>query len=303
MLIQFIDHRGHGGTRQTGAIVLDWTTGEVMMSYTVTLDVTFLNKDLLILAIPVTTQQDTTLLEVRSMKGGNVWYRCELPISWRDCSVRFLGRPCSNQGANCPTRYAKLFVPDPTLDVLGIVLKHSENQHSTTVVLSIDLFLRKCQGLMLLPEDTENYAMPTFEWDKWGPDVTRWLPDNLPREFAYRTVYGARMVAIIFDGHRDYYNALLDFNPRTVHRSAVEENGDGYKPTVQTTETEVRIGGRAIKSRLPYRLCPSRLEKRYWNMSLEANTIVGRVEKMFHFFSFLPRDPAHSGEPLPPRGL
>ncbi|KIM26195.1 hypothetical protein M408DRAFT_197287 [Serendipita vermifera MAFF 305830] len=306
VLLQFYDHLDHDRTRQTAAIVLDWTTGEVMMPYTITLDTTFLTKDLLILAIPVATEQSTTLLEIRSLKSDNASYRCELPISWTDCGVRFLNHPSSNQGANCPTRYAKLFIPDPSLDILSIVLKDSESRYSRTVVLSINLFLRKCRRLTTLYEHTEEHVTPTFEWDQWGPDVTRWLPDNFLGEFGSRTVYGARMVAVLFEGRgglSKYYNILLDFNPRAIRRRLPEGNGDGYNLRVETGEAEDKVYGRAIKSRLPYRAWLSTVEEQYWNLSLEANTIIARTEDMFHFFSFLPRDPSHSGEPLPPRML
>lgn len=195
ILAQFFDHRDPDRAKQMAAIVFDWTTGDVMMPYTTTLDITFLTKDFLVLAIPVATENGTTLLEVRPFEGGKASYRCELPISWRDCSVRFLGHPCSKQGVNCPTRYAKLFIPDPSLDILAIVLKASESRYSRTVVLSIDLFLRKCQHLVT-SNHTEEHVTPTFEWDLWGPAVTRWLPDNFLGEFGIRTVYGARMVTI-----------------------------------------------------------------------------------------------------------
>ncbi|KIM26197.1 hypothetical protein M408DRAFT_197298 [Serendipita vermifera MAFF 305830] len=272
---QFFDHHNHNGTKQRAAIFLDWTTGEIMMPYTVALDITFLTKDLLVLAIPVLTEYGTIVLEVKSLKSGITLYRCELPISWRNYSVRFLSHPSSNQGANCPTRYAKLFVPDPSLDILGIALRDSENRLSATIVLSIDLFLRKCHGLMALSEDTGQHATPTFEWEQWGPDVTRWLPDNTRGDSGPRTVYGARMVAMIFDG-RAYYNGLLDFNPRTILHSPAKEKGDDYELTVQIEETEIILHGRVIKSRLPCRVRLSTRREQYWNLSLQANTIIGR---------------------------
>lgn len=231
------------------------------------------------------------MFEVRSLREGRILYRCSSPLSLSRYTARFSTNPSSNHGPDCPTRLAKFFVPDPAVNILVIVFNDMEGKRGHryfTVILSVHLFLRKCQKLTLELNDSGIFEVSTLEWNQWGPDVTRWLPTNIHGEFGSRISYGARLATSLVAQSRSglhyvHYNMLLDFNPRAIRRSIAEENNDEYSLEIIDgkgiwTNSEI-----VVESFLPYRAWVSKLEDRYWNLSLDANTIVARLVSVLLF--------------------
>jgi len=252
-------------------------------------------------------------LEVRSLGEGGVRYRCKMPVPSTSFFPRFLKKPATHRAANCPTRLAKLFIPDPTLDILGIVFHSSAfTMQSFTVVLGVYPFLRKCQQLV----DTADAAttsppphhphggpslVPVFEWEAWGPTVTRWLPFNHHGEYGSRMMHGSRLLVILFRSGSlpaGMATMLLDFNPRPIRRGWRPPNGNDDPPNALSTPEASQyelvdnprnwVGyGKVVSSSLPYRAMISPLNHRYLNLFMDANTIVGRLVSFLFLLSYI----------------
>lgn len=244
----------------------------------------FLTKDLLIVC-----QQHHPIMggdiifEIWSLVEGRPLCIFELPVSAKGFSMRFLKHPSSNNGRNCPTRYSKLFVPDPTIGILPISFAavNSQDLESFTIVLSVHLFIRKFQSLMA-PIRTSRGAVVIFNWEQWGPSVTRWLPLEVRGYCGSRTVDGSRMLASLvrlrdFTGELADYNMLLDFNPRPIRRNVLEQCGDHVLISTVDYETGWHAYGRGVTSSLPYRAWVSTSPSPYLNLNFEANTILARL--------------------------
>ena len=225
-------------------------------------------------------------LEVWSLIESRPLWRCKLSLSAGEFSIRFLKRPATNHGRNCPTRYAKLFVPDPTVSILAMVfgtIASGELNHFT-VVLSIQPFLRICRSMVesIREEYGHRDTVPVLEWEQWGPSVTRWLPLEIHGNYGSRMVYGARMLAVLMrprepDGMLACYNMLLDFNPRPLRRGTLTQSEDGVSFITVDYAAAWNAYGRGLESALSYRAWISNLDFRYWNLDLEANTILARM--------------------------
>jgi hypothetical protein len=254
-------------------------------------DLAFLTKGLVVLAKPSELDGRDICLEVRSLGDREVQYICKMPRLAYRFHTRFLKRPASNQGANCPTQFSKMFLSDPVLNILAMVFYYRDAPSPTfTVVLAIHPFLRKCQQLAdepdilagILPSMEE---CPVFEWGDWGPSVTRWLPTDVHAEYGSRMLYGSKMLAIYFkhiDGNTRVFTAILDFNPRAIRRSLRDTEGQGFPVTIVDKESEwVAYSTTAVSSALPYRMFVSDQVQRYLNLFMDSNTIVGRLVSSF----------------------
>lgn len=256
------------------------------------MDIAFLTKDLAIVA-PSPLSEDTFLtIQVQSLESGTVLYRCKLPLWAGHYSLRFLKCPTSNHGTKCPTRYAKLFVPDPRVSILGISVKFLSGQYarqSFLIILSISLFLRRCQSLLdatRISGATE--LIPLFEWDRWGQNTTRWLSDTIEGDYGFRTLHGARLLSTVRSlSHQtddSKRTVLMDFNSRPIRRGLQYRNGNlsvkdetgplfWYLPGIPSKGLPSTLVG----STLPCRTSYSSPKDHYWSQSLEANSILGRA--------------------------
>ncbi|KIM26193.1 hypothetical protein M408DRAFT_330752 [Serendipita vermifera MAFF 305830] len=311
--VEFYDDRGPGGSRRTAVIIMDWTTGDILLPYTVTSDIAFLTPDLLMIARGLETDNpdiaapDDIIFDIWSLEQNRTLWRCKMPISSSNYRVRYLKRPSSNKGPNCPTRYAKLFVPDPRVSILAMIFGTTTTASIEyfTVVLSVHAFLRNCRKLLeeRAADRISGGDVPTFEWEEWGSDVTSWLPMDVHGSYGSRMVYGARMLAYLItpsepDGLVNGYNTLLDFNPRPIRRAKEPLEKDEKHVRIQTIERETAWDDQGMgMGSLAYRQWISTRAFRYWNLDLEANTILARLEDEYHCYSFLPRGDSETEEP------
>jgi len=248
--------------------------------YTIMPDVAFLTKDLIILPSSSIQGHGFITFEVRSLQAGLPVFRCQFPLLKRAYNPHFLKHPVSNHGPHCPTRYAKVFLPDPRVSILPILFEPIGGSPTVqfTVVLSVNRFMNRCRSIL---DKSVNQSVPLIPWDQWGPAVTRWLPPDILGHYGSRMVWGSRMLALlrteIPHGIR-FRTVLMDFNPRAMHRVRTsEEDDDGFTLRVTDQETVWAFSNIRVTSCLPYRAWTSTLDHRYRNLSLEANTIVGRL--------------------------
>lgn len=130
------------------------------------------------------------------------------------------------------TRYAPLFSPDPSIDIITLEYKHQR----TTLTRESRLLVMSVQGLLKLPckqltaETTTNNASDDtlidteYEWEDWSKSVARWLPWGM-HSVSRRTSFGSRLLVYAWitpesawEAHdidtNQVYLILLDFNPR-----------------------------------------------------------------------------------------
>jgi hypothetical protein len=225
-------------------------------------------------------------LDVRSLESGNSLYRCQLPVPVGQFGLRFQKHARPNQGSELLYRGQAIYKPDPRVEILGLVF-HTTNVAMLewfTVVLSVDLFQRKCERLLETRSagDSVIGAVPVFEWEEWGPSVSRWLPLDIHGEYGSRTTLGSKMLAIKMeeteDGDIVLHNMILDFNPWPIRRVRDwDREEDEYAIFLENGEEEWCRDDLAVMSSLPFRMWISSRRCDYLNFFLDGNTIVGRL--------------------------
>ncbi|KIM19642.1 hypothetical protein M408DRAFT_313790 [Serendipita vermifera MAFF 305830] len=232
--------------------------------------------DLLILARGLVNQEPEVTFDIWSLAQRRLLWTFTIPILSRGVEIRFLKRPASNSGSNSPTRFAKLFVPDPRVGIFAIIFGTSLDTAQHTLVLSIHSFLRRCHDLLdgRSFEDKGKSLSPVLEWEEWSPDVARWLPSGLYCKRGSRTIDGAH------------------FNPRPIRRAGMDLERDEDHVLIRTVKHETMYDelDKDLKSSLAYRQWVSTEETPYWNLNFEANTILARMMNYYHFYSFLPQE-------------
>jgi hypothetical protein len=293
--------------------------------------VAFLTKDLVVLAHDATNGDLYMEFNVWSLAAGRPLYRCKLPFpvgQYRPC---FLTHPASKHSGRSPTRHAKIFIPDPTVEILGmefhsIPVVPGAQSETVTVALSIHLFIQKCQEVAT--SDTSEVSQGNavvLEWEQWGPSVMRWFPKNVFGNVGVRTTFGSRMLALrvatVWEGGmwiNRVCTMVMDFNPRPILRGAQDVVTDDYEMHIINYENKWEAGDISVTSALPCRVWISMKESRYLSLFLDGNTVIGRLVSEFcargivillgsqgnayHWFSFLPRTQADEGD-VPPRTL
>jgi len=193
-------------------------------------------------------------------------------------------------------------MPDPAVEILGIVFRLIGTEPGLpnvvfTVVLSIDLFLQKCEQLASAESSQSDDVVPVFEWEQWGPSVTRWLPHYIYGAVGGRSTFGSRMLAIFVKTVRQgnaFVNSshvmMLDFNPRPIFRGAQEDTTDDYHLQVFSRGEVWAWEDVSMGVALPCRAWVSQRPCTYWGLFLDANTIAGRQvskpKKKAHIFQF-----------------
>lgn len=257
----------------------------------------FLTKDLVVLSHARPDGDGLVEFDVWSLKAGRLLYRCKLPLLAAEYLPRFLTHPASNHSGRSPTKHAKIFIPDPAVEILGIIFKSIPAEpaipsESVTVALSIHLFVQKCQELATdhITEDLKYDAAPVFDWEQWGPPTTRWLPNSVHGEVGGRSTFGSRMLAALVapveggNGAHRIHTMMLDFNPRPIARGTQEADTDDYIVRFLDRESTLEVGGISIVSALPCRMWISSLWYGYLSLFLDGNTIVGRLVSAFAYY-------------------
>lgn len=257
-------------------------------------DIAFLTKDLIILLPNHLPNESALTLEVRSLELSCTLYRCELPLWATRHSLQFIKRSSSNHGRNCPTRHAKLFVPDPRVDILGILatpIEGTPEEGRCTIILSIPIFLRVCHKLLgsITSHSTFKEAV-VFPWSQWGPNTTRWIANAVLWSYM---LYGSRILATIeppsgWAGIIPQYSVLMDFNPRPIRRGSIGENHNETLFSTAREESQYNVPGieqeglpdTSVTSTLPLRMWEIELEDLKRGRILEANSIITRVVRL-----------------------
>jgi hypothetical protein len=169
--------------------------------FTVTSAVSFLTKDLIILAHEPTNGDLHMEFHVWSLDAGRLLYRCKLPFPAGQYRPYFLTHPASNHSGRSPTNHAKIFMPDPTVEILGILFSSipvpGVQSETATVALSIPLLIQKCQEAAAGDtSEVSNGEALVLEWEQWGPPVMRWLPKSIFGNVGVRSTFGSRMLAV-----------------------------------------------------------------------------------------------------------
>ncbi|KIM25668.1 hypothetical protein M408DRAFT_331028 [Serendipita vermifera MAFF 305830] len=287
--------------RKRAVIVIDWILGRVLLPYILASDVAFLTKDLIILAQNTPYYDGFMTFEIWSLEQGVCLGRCKLPLPANDYRPGFISHPASVHSGYSPTKHARLFVPDPNVEILAIIFRSTPSEQITrdetiTVALSIPLFIRKFMELTKSEEKPDANDIPILEWDDWGPSVTRWLPDGIHGNVGIRTAFGSRMLAVLIIPAEQNPNGfawtsivLFDFNPRPISRGAVADETSNYDLEVTDYATEWVSGDIKVLSSLPYRAWFSNRRCRFSSFFLDGNTIIGSRHDKYICFSFLPR--------------
>jgi hypothetical protein len=231
-------------------------------------DITFLSRDEVLILF--NGEEDYgTALAVYSLSLQQIICICQLPCTLPFRAI-FLKRPESRFGDKCPSSTAKILVPDPWVNILGINFKLEEGPSSpwVCVILSLHKFQNMCNSLL------EKYpGRDRFDWEEWGPTVTRWFPSQQIGSTGSRCIFGSRMVVWGSAGLPDPRPSsciLLDFNPRPILRDTAYG-----RVVTQETVWEDKDVGLVVKSSLPYRVFTApRLSG--FDFRFDGNTIMSK---------------------------
>ncbi|KAG8826857.1 hypothetical protein FRC19_007189 [Serendipita sp. 401] len=273
-------------------MVINWKTGELSLPSMETLDLAFLSESLILLIF----EANPLCLGLYNLRKQTTIKRFTLPFSQPLASAFFLTHPPYKPDPFVSSIVSEKLVSDTALDIIGMLLTPSwSGGQDIYIVLSGRKFLRRALILCEIFPDKN-----CFNWEEWGPDVTRWFPPQMIQDVGFRGVFGSRMIAKgnlaarSASGTEDTL-VLFDFNPRPITRGSYGDVGSDFTRIVVEEEWSwsdaLDPSGMAVKSRLPFRaITPNKpLKYHYEDIYLDLNTIVGRTMDSYHLFSFLPR--------------
>ncbi|CAG8672723.1 4688_t:CDS:2, partial [Acaulospora colombiana] len=278
--------------RRAAGLVLDCFEGVISMDYMPIADLAFLSRDEVLLLFNGEDEEDKVTLGVYSVPLKRIVCRCRFPFAYLPYIAFFLTRPESRFGEKCPSSMAKMVMPDPIVNILGISFHLKPGDRSyCCVVLSVDAFTRTYQSLLEKYPDRE-----VFDWEEWGPSTTRWLPYYDINHAGNPNIFGSRMLtwgranAIDPRSYDDLNLLLLDFNPRPIRKGAVTTIEERYHVLVVDQETlwVDPHGQFTVTSSLPYRAFVTSWLPRHSYFRFDGSTIMGRGYKEYGFYSFLP---------------
>jgi len=261
------------------------------MSYRHVADATFISGDYALLLLNGENNSDSVVLELFSLTEGRRLRQFNFPFRVPVQLALLMKPPMSHYGDNCPSSRAKMFIPDPDLDIVQLLFHTACSNY--VVVISIKR-LFKCHM-------NEEASDTPIEWSHWGPTTTSWLPPGRNSDTVSRSTFGSRMVARermrSITGHWIANSVtLFDFNPRPIRRKGDTTNSKARPRRVVVDETKPStwlepLSEIPIDSTLPFRAFCSDTPTRYLSFLLDSNTIIGCAPNSFDFFSFLPDTP------------
>ncbi|PVG03797.1 hypothetical protein CPB86DRAFT_722666 [Serendipita vermifera] len=279
-----------GDSRQGAGMVIDCTEAMIIMPYTPATHIEFLSRDEVLLLFNGEEGYGTSL-GVYSFPLQRIVCRCQLPFASPPYEARFLTHPDSQIQDNRPAPIAKSFVTDPELNIVVINFRQRRT-YPLCCVLSAHLFRKMYTSLL------DNHAdRNVFEWEEWGPTVTRWLPRRC-EPTGTRSIHGCRMLAwgltaaFISGPHYELRLFLLDFNPRPIRRGITTDTDGDSQVVLIDHETVVKetYTGMEIKSSLPYRVFSNTWLPPVPNCRFDGTTIIRRAQVEYEFYSFLPEE-------------
>jgi hypothetical protein len=219
-------------------------------------------------------------IAVYSLHLRRVVCRCLFPFRYLPQEARFLIRTDPRIRGNVPSPISKSFVPDPEVDIVTARFRLRHNTRNVYCVISTHRFRQMINCLLGKYSNRD-----TFNWEEWGPSVTRWLPYAQIEPTGARSIFGCRMLArgtpISLDS-RSFSTVnliLLDFNPRPIQRGAVTDiEGESHSIIInretywKDPDSEV-----LIKSSLPYRAFTTHWSPRSSNFLFDGSNIIQRT--------------------------
>jgi hypothetical protein len=243
-------------------------------------DIAFLSRDEVLLLFNGEDEQDKVILGVYSVPLRRIVCRCRLPLVDLPYLASFLTRPESRFGEKCPSSMAKMVMPDPVVNILGIsfLLKQTDRYYCCAV-LSVEVFTKTYLSLLEKHPDRT-----VFDWEEWGPSSTRWLPYAEINHAGNRNIFGSRMLtwgrtdALVPESYSNYNLVLLDFNPRPIRKGAVTNTKEKHHVLVIDQETvwEDPHEQFTVTSNLPYRAFVTLWLPRYPYFRFDGSTIMAR---------------------------
>jgi hypothetical protein len=225
------------------------------------------------------SEGDNIAFAIYSIENQAILYRFLIPIIGPLSSGEFFTRPQSTYGDKCLSTQGKRFIADGALDILAVEL-YLELIPSTSrfFVISVTKLLKVMERLRELRPDAL-----VFEWEEWGPDVTRFLPPRRMSPPSSRPTFGSRLAVFYTNEDEEPIAtnrkiAILDFNPRPILKGKVDGTGMGGNVLIVDTESECENphNDQMIKSRLPYRMFRKDWRADGDDCHLEANTMILR---------------------------
>jgi hypothetical protein len=253
-------------------------------------DVAFLSRDAALLLFNREEGHETSIA-IYSFQVQGIIVECRFPFSDIALQASFLTRPDSRFGDKCPSSIAKSLLPDPEVNILAMTFQLEDNAQHACCVLSVKRFTQLCGSLL------KKYPVrEVFDWEEWGPTVTRWLPYQGIMATGNRNIFGSRMVAVGPPGllheesHANSCLMLLDFNPRPIKRGAKTSfNGDSHEIVIdQETTWNYPHNGTVIRSSLPYRAFATSWYPHCSSFKFDGSTIIGRGVSSSTFVSIVP---------------
>ncbi|PVG03803.1 hypothetical protein CPB86DRAFT_306959 [Serendipita vermifera] len=303
--IAYEDRIAYGFLEETGALrtgfVVDCAESKVIMPCMPLADLAFLSKEEALLLFNGQGDHRTSI-SVYSFSLQRIICECQLPFPYIPYRAVFLTRPESRLGEKRPTFIAKSLLPDPDLNIIGMNFQvNPQDNDSYVVVMSLQGFSQIYKALL------DKYPhRHTFEWEEWGPTVTRWLPYGRIMSTGYRNIFGSRFLVEGYPDslHHDSYNhltlLLLDFNPRPIRRgvtTSVSGGSQAHRIVIEEeTTTQLACCDKVIKSSLPFRAFTTPWRPSCFNFQFDGSTIIGKTYSQYEFYSFLPLEPSERPE-------
>jgi hypothetical protein len=186
-------------------------------------------------------------------------------------------------GENCPSSVTKRTIPDSELNILPVIFQLEQFTQRRCCVISLQRFLRAYRSLLEISQGRQ-----VFEWDEWGPNITRWLPLSALQVTGDRSTFGFMMLArgsgfrLHPHSYVDVTLFMLDFNPRPIRRGATTNIGEESHQIVfkEESQWEHPQTGKLIKSSLPYRVFVGSWLPRYLGLRFDGSTLVARKVRL-----------------------
>ncbi|KAJ7223852.1 hypothetical protein B0H12DRAFT_1150284 [Mycena haematopus] len=239
----------------------------------------FLTKDILIL--PNSLEESLDVFQIPDDSPPRFLHSFHLPIILRGASIHtFQCRSSPNPRGSLSRSGCATFLARPSSALILYTLQiftqtgpsdHMFVLHRARFLAALDRYMSQDPDV-----DEEKYEL---EWDKWGPQCTRWLAaDELSMQYITATA-GQRMVTIAHDAFQNPAPIrVLDFNPATIadaQRIPIDGTATATVRVVDASTQYLEAFAVPIASELPYVEITSKQLFDYGAVSINDQSIVG----------------------------
>jgi hypothetical protein len=244
-------------------------------------DLTFLSDE----AALVLFDGSAVAFGICSLITGQITHRFELPLPHGDpYRARILTHP--GYGTASVATQARLVQPDPALDIIvaDFVVDPSPDGF-LLIIISAGLFLRKFESLK-----QNKPGVLVYQWQDWGPDVTRWLPSAQFSNSGCRSTFSSKILLRSNPSNSEVEDwgppgniILLDFNPRPILRGAQNEDTEHCRVVVFRNKSAwySQYHQTSVESSLPFRAFIGKKAVEYEDIHLEGSTMVCRKVRIW----------------------